>query len=139
MLGGHRGDLQDSDMDGYLSDVDCDDNDADVYPGAPETCDGEVDEDYTPTPTSCDQGVCSAAGELACINGAIQYTCTPGTPDPEVCDGLDNDCSGEVDEGGLYGIRIGIPLELQFGLSGAALMVVFLMVFSYGRRRVATP
>ena len=35
--------------------------------------------------------------------------------------------------------RIGIPLELQFGLSGAALMVVFFMVFNYGRRRVATP
>ena len=62
----------------------------------------------------------------------------PGAPD-DTCDGVDNDCDGAVDQGLLCGVSIGLPLELQFGLSGAALMVVFLMVFSYGRRRVATP
>ena len=136
----------DGDGDGYTADVDCDDDNAGIHPGAPdETCDGvdndcdeDVDEDYVPTPTSCGQGVCSATGALACVNGVIENTCSPGIPGQEVCDSQDNDCDGDTDEGGQCGIQIGIPLELQFGLSGAALMVITLMVFSYRRRRVAT-
>ena len=37
---------------------------------------------------------------LACVAGAVQ-TCTPGTPTGEVCNGLDDDCDGSVDEGGV--------------------------------------
>ena len=34
--------LQDEDEDGFTADVDCDDNDSSVYPGAPELCDGKI-------------------------------------------------------------------------------------------------
>ena len=36
-------------------------------------------------------------GTTACVNGAL--VCQGGTPpDPEVCDGIDNDCDGNIDE-----------------------------------------
>jgi hypothetical protein len=37
--------------------------------------------------------VCTAAGD------GTECNAVPGTPSPELCDGLDNDCNGAVDEG----------------------------------------
>jgi hypothetical protein len=33
-----------------------------------------------------------------CIEGVLQ-TCVPGEPSPEVCNGIDDDCDGQVDNG----------------------------------------
>jgi len=33
----------------------------------------------------------------ACVNGQ-ELSCSPGMPSAEICDGLDNDCDGMVDE-----------------------------------------
>jgi hypothetical protein len=44
----------DVDSDGALDDVDCDDLDGAVFPGAPETCDDDVDQDCRPD-TECDR------------------------------------------------------------------------------------
>ncbi|MDD9941030.1 MAG: carboxypeptidase-like regulatory domain-containing protein, partial [Myxococcales bacterium] len=72
-----------------------------VCDGQDSDCDGQTDEGFTPSATSCGQGVCAAAGTSTCVDGQPGDTCTPGSstgPDT-VCDGLDADCDGAVDEG----------------------------------------
>jgi MYXO-CTERM domain-containing protein len=68
--------------------------------GRDDDCDGESDEDNPEAGQNCDTGepgACSAgltdcrAGRLLCVQ--------VGMPDAEVCDAIDNDCDGEVDEG----------------------------------------
>ncbi|MEA3430917.1 MAG: putative metal-binding motif-containing protein [Nanoarchaeota archaeon] len=104
----------DNDGDGYNSGgigcgaVDCNDNDATIHPGALEICDG-IDNDCNPEtfdgsveswynqPTFCGVGECAESGLYTCQNGQQYDTCIPGTPVPESCDGLDNDCNGIVD------------------------------------------
>lgn len=67
----------DCDGDGFGANVDCDDQDAGVNPGADEVCGDMLDND-------CD-GI---------VDGSQAKT--------EICDGLDNDCDGRVDEDVTY-------------------------------------
>jgi hypothetical protein len=97
--------------DGYVPiGNDCDDSDAEIYPSAPERCDGvdndcdgEIDEDLLETwyadpdagIESCDPGEGYVEDDDDCDDSdASAY---PGGE--EVCDGVDNDCDGSTDEG----------------------------------------
>lgn len=87
---------------------DCNDNDPTIYPGDTELCDskdnncnGQVDEGF-PVGTICSVGIgaCERQGIFVCSGDGTGVVCnaTPGEPSPEICDGIDNDCDGIIDE-----------------------------------------
>lgn len=68
--------------------------------GTDNDCDGMVDEDYQPADTSCGVGACGSTGRTSCVGGRVQDSCMAGSPmaSDGTCDGMDDDCDGEVDE-----------------------------------------
>lgn len=107
---------EDKDGDGYYAisancpqGDDCNDNDATVYFGAPEICNGK-DNDcngllddipeicYTGPLGTQGVGICKT-GTHVCENGTYSVCIGEVTPQEDVCDGLDNNCDGSIDEG----------------------------------------
>ncbi len=81
-------------------------------PGAPadetcnqldDDCDGRVDETFPGAGTACTvgRGVCAATGVRRCRadGAALECDAAPGVPGNEICNGLDDDCDGNTDEG----------------------------------------
>ena len=69
--------------------------------GVDNDCDGGVDEDFVSgLVTTCGVGVCQGEGISACVDGVEEEACLPvlDNASAEVCDELDNDCDGLVDE-----------------------------------------
>jgi hypothetical protein len=69
--------------------------------GVDDNCNGVVDEGDFGVWT-CGVGEC-ARTVPQCQNGVMvaSSACVPGQPSAEVCDGKDNNCNGQVDEGGV--------------------------------------
>ena len=107
----------DADGDGFVASEDCDDDDSDISPSSPEVCDGVdnncdglVDEDVETTYFADSDGdgfgsssltvdACEApAGFVQTGTDCDDTSATSYPSADELCDGLDNDCDGTIDE-----------------------------------------
>jgi hypothetical protein len=72
----------------------------DLCDGVDADCDGRVDEDADNTPLSCGEGICAQAGRISCVRAELTEECMPALElsRDELCNGLDDDCDGIVDE-----------------------------------------
>ncbi|HRE88942.1 MAG TPA: MopE-related protein [Myxococcota bacterium] len=64
-------------------------------------CDGSSDEDFTDVGQACDGDDADrcATGVLVCATGGGTECADEGPEQVEVCNGLDDDCDGQTDEG----------------------------------------
>jgi ELWxxDGT repeat protein len=110
--GDSEGDACDSDddNDGSPDNADCNDTNPSIHPGATEVCnnqddncDGTVDQNtrlcYTGQAGTSGVGLCHNGTQI-CTSGDWGHSC-PGevTPVAETCNGQDDDCNGQTDEG----------------------------------------
>ena len=93
----------DDDGDGDPDDTDCEPQDPSIHAGADEVCNGDDDDCNGATDeglgsVTCGLGLCTHT-VAACADGVPQF-CNPFEgAGPEVCDGDDNNCDGQIDEG----------------------------------------
>jgi putative metal-binding protein len=83
--------------------------------GFDDDCNGTVDDGDPGSGAACVAtgvfGICTV-GTIHCKNGALK--CMPGSPQPETCNGLDDNCDSFVDEG----ILPGVGMQCSTGLQG---------------------
>ncbi len=129
----------DNDSDGFSPFTDCDDNDAAIHPVATELCNskdddcnGEVDDvlitywvdgdtdgygdpEYPVDLVDCSTPVGYSDNSDDCDDECAE--CFPGNP--EVFDGLDNNCDGQVDEG----VAVAVPDVASLTQAGAEALI----------------
>jgi hypothetical protein len=68
--------------------------------GIDDDCNGTRDEDFVSMASVCGVGACAATGTISCVSGATSDSCRAGmaASSDASCDGVDQDCSGVVDE-----------------------------------------
>jgi beta propeller repeat protein len=96
---------------------------AELCNGVDDDCNGTSDDGLTPPPCALTEGVCAgstqtcggASGWQECAGtasyGPSYLESEDGSTDETVCDGLDNDCNGVVDDGCTSGPLIDGPLD----------------------------
>ncbi|MGM0555182.1 MAG: putative metal-binding motif-containing protein [Myxococcota bacterium] len=76
---------------------------AEVCDGLDNDCDGQTDEDFPTRGDNCSDGTgaCEVTGQLVCNAAGDDVECdaTASAPSNELCDGIDNDCDGVIDNG----------------------------------------
>ena len=92
----------DADSDGVTTCAgDCDDADPQRYPGAPEQCNGVDDDCDTVVPSDELDGDLDGWAPCADDCDDADAAVNPGAAEV-LCDGIDNDCSGVIDDGALF-------------------------------------
>jgi hypothetical protein len=102
--------LMDADGDRRTADVDCNDQNPDIYPNAFERCDDldndcdqKVDEIYPTKGQGCElgTGACYAMGNMDCSPDGNSLVCNALRIEPRVeqCNQIDDDCDTQIDEG----------------------------------------
>ena len=91
--------------------------------GVDNDCDEEMDEDFlVGAPCADGIGACRRDGSTICAADGLDVICSAvaGEPTDELCDGIDNNCDDEIDEG----FEVGFACTVGLGICEAAGVVV---------------
>jgi hypothetical protein len=80
-----------------LTDCDALEPQAELCNNQDDDCDGDIDEETSGAVCYRENQFGKCPGIQSCLDGQLQ--CDGNDPEPEICDGLDNNCNGQLDEG----------------------------------------
>ena len=98
----------------------CGDAAVEICNDVDDDCDGETDEGFADKGQVCSVGVgaCTRSGTMRCAEGGQALACfaVAGEPKAETCNGQDDDCNGETDDG----MNVGEPCVAGRGACAGA-------------------